>query len=31
MTAAVVGIVVSLFGVLYLLPAAANKNAIWKA
>jgi hypothetical protein len=31
MTAAVAGIVVSLFGILYLLPAAANKNAIWKA
>ena len=31
MTAAVVGIAVSLFGILFLLPAAANKNAIWKA
>ncbi len=31
MTAAVVGIAVTLFGILYLLPAAANKNAIWKA
>ena len=31
MTAAVVGIAVSLFGLLYLLPTAANKNAIWKA
>jgi hypothetical protein len=31
MTAAIVGIAVSLFGLLYLLPAAANKNAIWKA
>jgi hypothetical protein len=31
MTAAIIGIAVSLFGVLYLLPAAANKNAIWKA
>ncbi len=31
MTAALVGIAVTLFGILYLLPAAANKNAIWKA
>ena len=31
LTAAVVGIAISLFGILYLLPAAANKNAIWKA
>jgi len=31
MTAAIVGIAVSLFGILFLLPAAANKNAIWKA
>lgn len=27
----IVGLVVSLVGVLYVLPTAANKNAIWKA
>lgn len=28
---AVVGLIVSLVGVLFILPAACNKNAIWKA
>lgn len=28
---ALVGIAVSLFGIIYVLPAAFNKNAIWKA
>jgi hypothetical protein len=28
---AVLGIAVSLFGIIYILPAAFNKNAIWKA
>jgi hypothetical protein len=28
---ALVGIAVSLFGLCYVLPAAFNKNAIWKA
>jgi hypothetical protein len=28
---ALVGIAVSLFGIIYILPAAFNKNAIWKA
>jgi hypothetical protein len=28
---ALVGIAVSLFGILYILPTAFNKNAIWKA
>jgi hypothetical protein len=28
---ALVGIAVSLFGIVYVLPAAFNKNAIWKA
>ena len=27
---ALVGISVSLFGIIYVLPAAFNKNAIWK-
>jgi hypothetical protein len=31
MTTTLIGFAVTLFGVLYLLPAAANKNAIWKA
>ena len=31
LTTTVIGFAISLFGVLYLLPAAANKNAIWKA
>lgn len=31
MTTTLVGLAVSLVGVLVLLPAAANKNAIWKA
>ena len=31
MTTTIVGFAISLVGVLYLLPAAANKNAIWKA
>jgi len=31
MTASVVGLVVSLAGVLFILPTACNKNAIWKA
>lgn len=31
MAFALVGIVVSLFGIIYVLPAAFNKNAIWKA
>lgn len=31
MTTTLIGIAVSLVGLLYLLPAAANKNAIWKA
>ena len=28
---ALVGIAVSLFGIVYILPTAFNKNAIWKA
>jgi hypothetical protein len=28
---ALLGIAVSLYGILYILPAALNKNAIWKA
>lgn len=31
LTTTVIGLGISLFGVLVLLPAAANKNAIWKA
>jgi hypothetical protein len=31
MTTTLIGFAVSLFGILYLLPMAANKNAIWKA
>lgn len=31
MTTTIIGFAITLFGVLYLLPAAANKNAIWKA
>jgi len=31
MVTSLVGLAVSLVGVLYFLPAAANKNAIWKA
>ncbi|HEY3626084.1 MAG TPA: hypothetical protein VGL00_07365 [Terracidiphilus sp.] len=31
MVSAIVGLAISLFGVLVILPAAANKNAIWKA
>lgn len=31
MTTTLIGFAITLFGVLYLLPAAANKNAIWKA
>ena len=31
MIAAIVGLAISLVGVLYILPAACNKNAIWKA
>jgi hypothetical protein len=31
MVAALVGIAVSLVGIIYVLPAAFNKNAIWKA
>jgi hypothetical protein len=31
MVASLIGLAVSLVGLLYLLPAAANKNAIWKA
>jgi uncharacterized membrane protein YgaE (UPF0421/DUF939 family) len=31
MVTSLVGLAVSLFGVLYLLPMAARKNAIWKA
>jgi hypothetical protein len=31
MTTSVVGLVISLAGVLFILPAACNKNAIWKA
>jgi hypothetical protein len=31
MTAALLGIAISLFGILYILPSAFNKNAIWKA
>ena len=31
MTFAILGIVISLFGLTYILPAAFNKNAIWKA
>jgi hypothetical protein len=29
--AAILGLAISLFGVLYILPLAASKNAIWKA
>ena len=31
MAFALIGIAVSLFGIIYVLPAAFNKNAIWKA
>jgi len=31
MVFAILGIAVSLFGIVYILPAAYNKNAIWKA
>ena len=31
MTTTVIGLVISLAGVLFILPAACNKNAIWKA
>ncbi len=31
MTTSLIGLAVSLVGVLFILPAAANKNAIWKA
>jgi len=31
MTTTIIGFAVSLVGVLYVLPTAANKNAIWKA
>lgn len=31
MTTTLIGFAISLVGLLYLLPAAANKNAIWKA
>ena len=31
MTTSVIGLAVTLIGVLYVLPSAANKNAIWKA
>jgi hypothetical protein len=31
MVFALIGIAVSLFGIIYILPAAFNKNAIWKA
>jgi hypothetical protein len=31
LTTTLIGFAITLFGVLYLLPAAANKNAIWKA
>ncbi|HUX45856.1 MAG TPA: hypothetical protein VMV57_13990 [Terracidiphilus sp.] len=30
MTTSIIGFAISLVGMLYLLPAAANKNAIWK-
>jgi hypothetical protein len=31
MTAAIVGLIISLVGVVVILPSACNKNAIWKA
>lgn len=31
MTIAIVGLAISLFGVIFVLPMACNKNAIWKA
>lgn len=31
MTTTLIGFAITLFGVLYLLPAAANKNVFWKA
>jgi len=31
MVSSILGLVISLFGILVLLPIAANKNAIWKA
>lgn len=31
MAVAIVGLVISLAGILYILPTACNKNAIWKA
>lgn len=31
MIVAIIGIAISLFGVLFILPTACNKNAIWKA
>jgi hypothetical protein len=31
LTTTIIGFGISLFGVLYLLPTAANKNAIWKS
>ncbi|MGC8550384.1 MAG: hypothetical protein ACP5M4_11845 [Acidobacteriaceae bacterium] len=31
MVIAIIGLAISLFGVVFILPAACNKNAIWKA
>jgi hypothetical protein len=31
MTTSILGLAISLVGVLYVLPMAANKNAIWKS